>query len=258
MQRVAWSLAIGTALAAGCDLPPSAPMDGPRVVGTTPALDQGLIDRDGVLRVELDRRIAPSSLADGVVEVTSGGNYIWLVQQIDVVHPAIIVRADGLFDPDITYSLRVHVLHDLDGHASTVTPWMHFHTSSSIAGTTAPRVTFADVAPVLSNCAGCHAGATAPLGLDLSTGAAVRATAVEVPAREEQPTVSGYLDTEVTAALTGMARIAPREPARSYLMYVVLGDSHIAGASMPLNAPPLAMEDIELLQRWIAAGAPTD
>jgi hypothetical protein len=245
-------------LVAGCDLPPSAATTAPRVVGFTPALDQGALDRDVTLRIELDRRIAPSSLVDGVVEITSGDNYFWLVQSIDVVHPAIVVRPRDLLDPDVTYGIRVHELDDLEVHVSTTTPRTTFHTSSAVSGVRPPVPTFAEVQGVLAACTDCHFGSVAPLGLDLTSGAAIRATAIGVPATEERPAVDGYLDTEVSAALTGLPRIAPGEPARSYLLYVVLDDPHIAGASMPPTGPPLSIEQVELLQRWIAGGAPTD
>jgi len=254
-----WSCAIGTAaLVAGCDLAPSVAADGPHVVSVTPALGAGPLDRDVTLRIELDRRIAPNSLADGVVEITSGGNYVWLVQNIDVVEPALVVRPRDPLDPDVTYGMRVHVLHDLEGHASIATQPTTFHTSDVISGARAEAPTFADVEEVLTACTGCHAGSTAPLGLDLSSGAAVRATAIGVPAIEERSTVDGYLDMPVTAALTGLPRIAPGEPARSYLLYVILDDPHIAGAAMPPTGALLSLDAITLVQRWIAAGAPTD
>ena len=262
-MRTPWSLAIGTLvlLIAGCDLPIGEAGDGPHVISITPSLTGTPIARDATFRIELDRRVTPSSAVDGVVEITSGDNYVWLAQHIDVVHPALIVTPLDPMDPDVNYGLRVRALRDFDGHASRELPRVLFHTSRAL-GTRAPpaAVPFAEVAPALAGCAtsGCHAGSRAPLGLDLSSATAVRATAIGVPAREERSSVDGYLDTAVSAALLGLPRVDPGNPARSYLLYKMLGDPHIAGASMPPSGDASSSADLELVQRWIFAGASTD
>ncbi|MCB9530285.1 MAG: hypothetical protein H6700_00750 [Myxococcales bacterium] len=55
--------------------------------------------------------------------------------------------------------------------------------------------------------------------------------------------------------------VVPFDPTRSYLLAKVEG-RHLevggAGARMPLDGSALPDEDVELLRRWIAAGAPTE
>lgn len=57
----------------------------------------------------------------------------------------------------------------------------------------------------------------------------------------------------------GMMRVMPGEPGRSYL-YAKLTNSLAAGegAPMPWNAAPLDRATIEIIEAWIAAGAPAD
>lgn len=88
---------------------------------------------------------------------------------------------------------------------------------------------------------GCHIGASAPLGLDLSAGQAygniVGVRSLEVP---------------------DLFRVEPGAPDRSYLVKKVQGDPDIVGARMPLGREPLGSEQIDLLREWIAAGALED
>lgn len=248
-------------LVAGCDLPLPAGHGGPQVVSITPDPSGGDIDRSTVFRIELDRRIAPGSVVQGAVSITSGDEYVWADLAVEVVRPAILVTPWYPLDPDVEYELTVHALRDLDGHTSTDSEPVVFHTSRASTPGTPDPVTYADspdneVRQVFDHCAGCHAGEHPPLGMDLSTGAMIRATALDVAARQVRPSVGGYLDVDISASIVGLPRIDPHNPARSYLLYALLGDPHIAGASMPLDQAPLPVEQIELLQRWIQAGAP--
>lgn len=88
---------------------------------------------------------------------------------------------------------------------------------------------------------GCHAGASAPLGLDLSAGQAY-ANTVGVPSVE----------------VPDLLRIAPGDPDASYLVKKVQGDPDIVGGRMPLGRDPLPQAQIDLLRDWIEAGAAND
>lgn len=87
-------------------------------------------------------------------------------------------------------------------------------------------------------CTGCHAGATAPVGLrldaDSSYAMLVNASSVEVP---------------------GLLRVQPGAPDTSYLIQKLEGRAAV-GARMPLNGPPLPPATIDVIRQWIAAGAP--
>jgi hypothetical protein len=245
-------------LIAGCDLPPSARNDGPQVVGISPDPDGGDIDRRAQFRIALDRRVAPGSVAQGVVAITSGAEYVWGDLSIEVAEPAILLTPWGPLDPDVDYQLVLHAVRDLDGHTSSDTDPVVFHTSTTSTPAIPDAITYADVAPIFESCAaaGCHSGSDAILGLDLSSAAAIRATALGVTAREVRPSVGGYLDVDVSSSLVGMPLLDRRSPARSYLVYTMLGDPHIAGSPMPPDGALASAEEIALVERWIRAGVP--
>lgn len=52
-------------------------------------------------------------------------------------------------------------------------------------------------------------------------------------------------------------RVAAGAPSDSVLYRKVSGEN-LCGARMPRGSPPLPNADIDLIQRWIAAGAPND
>lgn len=99
------------------------------------------------------------------------------------------------------------------------------------------------VQPVFSNrCVGCHVGADAPDGLELTVGDA-------------------YAHTVGVAAvqLPTMDLISPADPDDSYLVHKIQG-THVgvggAANRMPLGAAPLRDQVIDLIRRWVAEGAP--
>jgi hypothetical protein len=122
-------------------------------------------------------------------------------------------------------------------------------------GETAPA-TFANVETIFAqNCGGaCHyTGFTAPggMGLDLTRGHAygdiVNQVAPDPPNRCGGPIVT------------------PGDPARSYLLVKLTVPLHMQcnpnGYQMPVTEPffiPLPDCEIDLIRRWIAAGAPPD
>lgn len=83
---------------------------------------------------------------------------------------------------------------------------------------------------------GCHIGGSAPLGLDLSEGAA-RDNLVGV----------------ASEGLPSFKRVDPGNPDDSYLVMKLEGDSRIAGQQMPLGRPALSSDQIALVREWIAS-----
>ena len=252
---------LGAAMAclalASCDLPPpTVTPDGPHILRISPDPAAGPVDRWTTFRIEVDRRVAQESVPQGVVAITSGNAYAFVDIEIDVVHPALVVTPFDPLDPDVDYQLVVHSIRDLEGHASSddMTPVV-FHVGSSVTQPVPSTLTYADVAPTFERCVPCHAGADAAQGLDLSSAEGLLRTAVDVPSREVAPSVVGGHDSVVDAALVGMRLIESQSASRSYLLYTMVGDEHIAGAPMP---PDALVSDDELvqMQTWIRAGVP--
>src|SRR4051812_11319631 len=87
-------------------------------------------------------------------------------------------------------------------------------------------------------CTQCHIGAGAPHGLRLDA-ANSYALLVNVNA-DEVPTLK---------------RVNPGNPDQSYLVQKISGTAAVGGR-MPLGQAPLPQDRIDLIRRWIAAGAP--
>lgn len=88
-------------------------------------------------------------------------------------------------------------------------------------------------------CTTCHIGGGAPLGLRLDEGNSY-ATLVNVSSAE----------------VPGTLRVNPGNPNASYLVQKIEGTAAV-GARMPANGPPFLTQDrIDLVRRWISAGAP--
>lgn len=86
---------------------------------------------------------------------------------------------------------------------------------------------------------GCHVGAAAPFGLDLSSVADSAANLIDVPSGE-QPAI---------------ARVLPGDAANSYLYWKITGNPAMGGDPMPLSGGPLSGGDIDLIASWIDGGA---
>jgi hypothetical protein len=89
-------------------------------------------------------------------------------------------------------------------------------------------------------CTACHIGANAPQGLRLDA-ANSYAMIVNVASSE----------------VPGRMRLKPGHPDASYLVQKIQGTA-AQGVRMPANGPPyLARDQIDLVRRWVAAGAPS-
>lgn len=86
-------------------------------------------------------------------------------------------------------------------------------------------------------CVSCHAGATAPRGLRLEEGVSYAAL-VNTPSSE----------------VPALLRVQPGNPDNSYLVHKIEGRAAV-GQRMPLGAPPLSQDSINLIRQWIADGA---
>jgi hypothetical protein len=225
------------------------------------------VDRAAGLRVFFDRPLFPRDVHRGHVAVQSGTRGVYLQLRFDPVERVLSVAHDALLDPEVVYRLEVEGMRDLDGHAMAEPFVATFTTGARAEGDppAAPRPGWADVAPIFDRCAanGCHGGDRPVLGLDLSSGAAVRRTAIGVVAEQSRRGVQGDEPWRGADTLAGLARIdvvaGVGRPSRSYLLYKALGDPHAAGDPMPPPpAEPLAGPQLRLLSDWILAGAPTD
>ncbi len=130
--------------------------------------------------------------------------------------------------------------------------WSSGCSSSTPATTTTPTATTPvsavsftkEILPIFStSCAVCHKGSPGPASLVLETAVAYN-NLVNVKSTESE-----------------LMRIAPGSPDKSYLLNKLLGTQAQAGgkgAQMPFNASPLTQTQIDLLQKWISAGAPNN
>jgi hypothetical protein len=255
----------------GCDLPPEAAHDGPRVIGVEPVAGTPL-DRAASIRLWTDRRVDPASLDGAGIALGSGDVQVGLFLEADPVGPSVLVTPMWSLEPDVDYTLRVSGLRDLDGHVGPDEMPVVLHTGWAERGDpVVPPPDWGTIRNILGGCAGggCHgrdaASGIAPvLGLELAdptsdahTAELVRTTLLDVPAVEVDPAVRG-MSRASSRALSGMRRVAVGDPSRSYVIYKLLGDEHIVGSPMPRFTNGLDLADVELVARWIRAGAPTN
>ena len=109
-----------------------------------------------------------------------------------------------------------------------------------ITGGPPPKSDFQEIQDTVFTpiCTQCHIGAGAPHGLRLDA-ANSYALLVNVNA-DEVPTLK---------------RVNPGNPDQSYLVQKISGTAAVGGR-MPLGQAPLPQDRIDLIRRWIAAGAP--
>lgn len=104
----------------------------------------------------------------------------------------------------------------------------------------APTLTSIQNAIFTTTCAvsGCHLGANAPRGLDLSAGESW-----------------GNLVNVASGGVPGIDRVEPGDPDNSYLVMKLEGASGIVGQRMPQGRDPLSSDQIQAIRDWIEAGA---
>lgn len=220
--------------------------------------------------VGVNERLHPASVSRATVRLHSGDVQAFLSVRFDPVDRVIIAAPffDQPLAPEVTWRLVVEGVRDLDGETLDGSHVSVFRTGEDLGGEhEAPTASWSDVEPLFErSCtgAGCHGPGTAPLGLDLSSAEAVRATAIGVASRQfpgGTASVEGARGAISLAALPIVDVVAGGgRPASSYLLYKVLGDPHVLGDPMPPpEAPqaPLTQEEQRTLAAWMLAGAPT-
>lgn len=104
-----------------------------------------------------------------------------------------------------------------------------------------PNTDFQEIQDTIftARCVGCHSGANAPQGLRLDAGNSF-----------------ALLVNVASAEVPGTLRVNPGNPNASYLVQKIEGTAAV-GVRMPANGPPYLPQDrLDLVRRWIAAGAP--
>jgi hypothetical protein len=134
------------------------------------------------------------------------------------------------------------------GDASTVGALVDTFVDDVVTALTAPppAVSFAnDVQPIFTarcaTVAGCHTGPFPAMSMDLSAGAAYGA-------------IVGVASMEVPS----LDRVAPGDPANSYLVRKINGGPSIVGSRMPLGGPFLSPAEIATITSWVQEGAPNN
>lgn len=232
----------------GCDLPPSPQVSSEQTIaGRVLAPTDGRLARDGSVSIAVDALIDPSSLFGADTTIRSGERELGVYLHFDPATRILLAHpAPSLLDPDLDYALRVAGPRTFDGRTlePIELPLRVVRESAPVQ----PAPSHADVLEVLDGCRGCHEGATAAAGLDVTD---LRGTAIGVRASELAPSSLGR---------EGSLLIEPFHPERSDLVYKMLGEGPIVGAPMGTSdAPdvPLPRASIAIVTAWIAAGAET-
>lgn len=225
-----------------------------------------------MFQVWFDRRLAPDTVHRGSVRVESGGVPLLLSMHVDPIESSIVAvpLAGGALEPNVLYRLTVADVRSLEGIPLEEPVTITFSTGTEEGEAPAPeKPTFASVEGIFgAHCVGhgCHGPDAPALGLDLSSAEGVRRTAIGQPAEQTRVGAAGAEGVTVGRGLAGMPRIdvlaATGRPARSYLLYKMLGDPLILGDPMPRlgagDAASLDEEDLRAIGAWILGGAPTD
>ncbi len=251
---------------AACDIPPDRdPGSGPVVLATDPADEQTGVDRADGFLVFFDRYVSPRDVHRGRVRVQSGSRAAFVSPWFEPVERALRVELIGVpLEPSVRYRLWVEGIRDLDGVRMREAHEVTFETGFAAEGRPEPpAVPFERVRPIFAGCAsdGCHGAERPALGLDLSSGEAIARSAVGVVAEETRVGTQAEAPWHGAPTLDGLAIIdvvgGVGRPARSYLMYKVLGDPHAGGDPMP-PAARLGAAELSALSWWIRGGAPTE
>lgn len=237
----------------GCDHDIPDPLyqsTGPELIDAAAESSAAGMSRRPTLWATFDRALLPITVHGGNIQLLSGASRIAL----DLEH--------GLLAPQITATLT-----SAQGQGPIE---VAFRTEAAEPSPAAAvdEVGWSDVSSIFSQqCAGagCHQGPQPAMGLDLATAQGVRDTAVGRMSRQYYRSTAGsegsaglirLTDLRIVDVLAGKGR-----PTRSYMMYKIVGDSHILGQRMPprsADREPLSTLEQSTIQAWIFAGAPTE
>lgn len=253
-----------------------------------PDLELGSIPLGRTLRLRADRPLEPSSVlrqSFGLADLGTGRALSAPVRYDPVLREVqvdLIAAGLSLTEPGHSYTLRVWTPND-----KGVIAWFRGVDGSVIGANSERRWTFrvedapppspvaapdfcADILPTFrAQCTQCHNAQQKTMALDLSSGAAIAATAVGVEAVLSRRTPGLVVGTAPLG--TNMQRITPRTPSFSQLLYKTLIapsfdestedtrarrllNERISGEAMGA----LSMAQKRTLSAWIQAGAPTN
>lgn len=223
------------------------------VTGWDPMASDAGAPTDTVVKAVFSDYPDPDTVGLSSMSLTTGVYRVPESYRVDLAAKAVVMSPDSFLTPFLGYAANVSPgLTSLAGCGVTFTQ-NRFTTGDGPANLPAPPVpTFADVQPILgAACAGgCHADAsggclTAPAaGLSLCA-AEARAALVDIPSRE----------------VASLARVAPRDSARSYLVRKLLpattGGGPIPGTLGQREPPgdPLSPDQLGTITAWIDGGA---
>lgn len=230
----------------------------PALASSSPADGATEVDRVLTLRVRYDEHLAARTVSRGTVTLRSGPRTYLLSVRYDPILRAIVAREWGNapLEPNVEHELSVSGVRGLDGTPAEPVV-IRFRTGAALGvpeveGTT----TWSQVQPILaSRCGPCHDDTQREHGLVLTSPNGIASTAVGVEARQTARVGTAE------RGLGGMSRIhvvaGIGDPARSYLVYKLLGDAPIHGMPMPPDEA-LTPSEVATVVDWILSGAPTE
>ncbi|HVZ88364.1 MAG TPA: Ig-like domain-containing protein [Polyangia bacterium] len=223
------------------------------VTGWDPTASDAGAPTDTVVKAVFSDYPDPDTVGLSSMSLTTGVYRVPEAYRVDLAAKAVVMTPDSLLTPLLGYAANVSPgLTSLAGCGVTFTQ-NRFSTGDGAANLPVPPVpTSADVQAIFSaSCtAGCHADPTggclaAPAGGLSLCASEARAALVDVPARE----------------VSSLARVAPRDSARSYLLRKLLpatvGGGPIPGTLGQREPPgdPLSPDQLETIAAWIDGGA---
>jgi hypothetical protein len=233
-------------------------------LSTVPAAADSALDRQARIILQADRMLLPNSVNRSAVALRSGAVAPWVDLRLEPQLRQVWITWRGALESQTVYELSVTGLTDLDG-ITQPKPYREFFATGTQAGTrvTDPTIDPQQVLTLLrQRCAraGCHDDAHVSSKLNLGSPDGIestarnRACALFVDTGRPPPRGSLYS----AAPLILDANVNHGDPARSYLVYKLLGDEHILGDPMPpAGEAGLENSEIQLIIDWIRAGAAT-
>lgn len=201
-------------------------------------------------------------MRSGAIGVFAGLRYDVVRRRVDLVPDSRSFRRTIAYELVVKGDVRAW-----DGAALENPTELRFVVGANASTPTWPTPSLSrDVAPLLSSrcaTAGCHTGANAVMGLDLSSPSAILRTASRVPS-SERPAPGPSARSPGDPRWGAMLRVDPGagvgqgRPEYSYLVYKILGDGPLIGARMPPDGPALTDDESALVADWIALGAPAN
>jgi hypothetical protein len=259
-------------LLGGCDVAPQeSSTERDWVVSSLPANGDRDVSRLGRMAITLDRRVYPQRVDGSTVRIVSGDVSSQLVVYFEPVTKRIMMYFYPQYplEPFTIYRLVVEDLVDLDKNTQPESHQIIFQTGSRLDETIPwPQVEWKDIHSIFQrSCAvgTCHSASTAAMGLDLSSATGTKRTAIGASSRQLPTNATPSESVRGALSFSGFriidVAVVTGRPASSYIMYKLLGDSHILGNAMPpsdADVPRLDRDELEAISNWILYGAQTD